>query len=356
MAEETLQRKNRALKRTQRWEAHIWQEGKQIYLGGFDAEEQAALAYDLAALKFRGPDAQINFDISNYEQELLHFNDVTKEEVVQNLRRQSKGYQKTSSQFRGVTRHQKGKWEARIGQMVGKKYKYLGLFATELEAAQAYDRESVLRKGIDAVTNFDLSEYSALLSPAEQELAIQRGIIPAASFATQTQLNPQAEHPPHPDSALLFSSSRPPLSPQLRAGADLQQVPLYEQHAQLQGYSNMPALHAGAEQPHSMPPCALAVHSSKGMPRQITPKSIFEWQPQSGTASPTTPNIGLLQQQLDDPGFKDSGPDSLEERMQHLAEGAFDLSSGAGAVQPPHTGHHLAMLFEDWTYDHLEPL
>ncbi len=55
-------------------------------------------------------------------------------------------------------------------------------------------------------------------------------------------------------------------------------------------------------------------------------------------------------------GFKDSGPDSLEERMQHLAEGAFDLSGGAGAVQPPHTGHHLAMLFEDWTYDHLEPL
>jgi hypothetical protein len=48
---------------------------------------------------------------------------VTKEEVVQNLRRQSKGYQRTSSQFRGVTRHQKGKWEARIGQMVGKKYK-----------------------------------------------------------------------------------------------------------------------------------------------------------------------------------------------------------------------------------------
>ena len=48
---------------------------------------------------------------------------VTKEEVVQTLRRQSKGFQKTSSQYRGVTRHQKGKWEARIGQMAGKKYK-----------------------------------------------------------------------------------------------------------------------------------------------------------------------------------------------------------------------------------------
>ena len=48
---------------------------------------------------------------------------VTAEEVVQTLRRQSKGFQKTSSVFRGVTKHQKGKWEGRIGQMVGKKYK-----------------------------------------------------------------------------------------------------------------------------------------------------------------------------------------------------------------------------------------
>ena len=40
---------------------------------------------------------------------------VTKEEVVQTLRRQSKGFQKTSSQYRGVTRHQKGKFEARCG-------------------------------------------------------------------------------------------------------------------------------------------------------------------------------------------------------------------------------------------------
>ena len=55
---------------------------------------------------------------------------VTKEEVVQTLRRQSKGFQKTSSQYRGVTRHQKGKWEARIGQMVGKKYKWALLPAT----------------------------------------------------------------------------------------------------------------------------------------------------------------------------------------------------------------------------------
>lgn len=42
---------------------------------------------------------------------------ITKEELVASLRQQSKGATRTSSQFRGVTRHQKGKWEARVGQV-----------------------------------------------------------------------------------------------------------------------------------------------------------------------------------------------------------------------------------------------
>ena len=33
------------------------------------------------------------------------------------------GNHQNSSQFRGVTLHQKGKWEARIGTLVGRKYK-----------------------------------------------------------------------------------------------------------------------------------------------------------------------------------------------------------------------------------------
>jgi AP2-like factor (euAP2 lineage) len=48
---------------------------------------------------------------------------MTKDELVQSLRQQSKGCRKASSQYRGVTRHQKGKWEARIGQASGKKYR-----------------------------------------------------------------------------------------------------------------------------------------------------------------------------------------------------------------------------------------
>ena len=53
------------------------------------------------------------------------------------------------------------------------------MFTTELEAAQAYDRESVARKGVDAITNFDLSHYTKLLSSEDLEEAKRRGVLAA---------------------------------------------------------------------------------------------------------------------------------------------------------------------------------
>lgn len=47
-----------------RWEAHIWigkGVNKQIYLGGYEKEEHAAEAYDMAALKTKGFDTPTNF-------------------------------------------------------------------------------------------------------------------------------------------------------------------------------------------------------------------------------------------------------------------------------------------------------
>lgn len=47
-----------------------------MYLGGFDTEDQAALAYDLAAVKCRGQTAITNFPISEYKGELDNFESV----------------------------------------------------------------------------------------------------------------------------------------------------------------------------------------------------------------------------------------------------------------------------------------
>ncbi|KAK4774215.1 hypothetical protein SAY87_029234 [Trapa incisa] len=160
---------------TGRFEAHLWDkncwnesQNKKGRQGAYDDEEAAAHAYDLAALVYWGKETNLNFPASTYQNELKEMEGQSREEYIGSLRsRKSNGFSRGVSKYRGVAsrHHHNGKWEARIGRVFGNKYLYLGTYATQEEAAIAYDMAAIEYRGINAVTNFDLSRYFKWLQP-----------------------------------------------------------------------------------------------------------------------------------------------------------------------------------------------
>ncbi|KAJ4828324.1 hypothetical protein Tsubulata_012022 [Turnera subulata] len=204
---------------TGRYEAHLWDkncwnesQNKKGRQGAYDDEEAAAHAYDLAALKYWGQDTILNFPVSTYERELNEMSCQSKEEYIGSLRRKSSGFSRGVSKYRGVARHHhNGRWEARIGRVFGNKYLYLGTYATQEEAATAYDMAAIEYRGLNAVTNFDLSRYIKWLRPSNQNKPLQN----PASVVNPEQ-NPKPElglefMPEEHSSSIAESATVPPL-------------------------------------------------------------------------------------------------------------------------------------------------
>ncbi|KAM0002183.1 putative transcription factor AP2-EREBP family [Helianthus debilis subsp. tardiflorus] len=268
---------------TGRYEAHLWdnscrregqsRKGRQ---GGYDKEEKAARAYDMAALKYWGTSTTTNFPITNYEKEIEDMKHMTRQEFVASIRRlatyllftvsqhvwekilgpslvmqlflnlvnhplfryrKSSGFSRGASMYRGVTRHhQHGRWQARIGRVAGNKDLYLGTFSTEEEAAEAYDIAAIKFRGLSAVTNFDMNRYDV-------KSILESNTLPIGGGAAKRLKEAQAIESSRKREEMIALGSGFPFGTSANTGGVLQAYPLLQQPFETQAPQPLLTLH-----------------------------------------------------------------------------------------------------------------
>ncbi|XVF47692.1 hypothetical protein PTKIN_Ptkin03bG0131200 [Pterospermum kingtungense] len=328
---------------TGRYEAHLWdnscrregqsRKGRQ---GGYDKEEKAARAYDLAAVKYWGPTTTTNFPISNYEKELEEMKNMTRQEFVASLRRKSSGFSRGASIYRGVTRHhQHGRWQARIGRVAGNKDLYLGTFSTQEEAAEAYDIAAIKFRGPNAVTNFDMSRYD-LKSIANSNLPIgglsnkSKNCSDAASDSKST--DDDRDHS-SASSAVTFAA-QPATSSTLSFAIPIKQDPS-DYWSNIFGYNNSTASFSSAKNPSVAP--ANLFHQSSNNGSGFQSPSGFSTNLVGNSAVNESINRGLfngggyVQQQQQQSGVSASASSLAPIVLNNSGNNNYEGSSGYGS-------------------------
>lgn len=132
-------------KRNNKWIASIRVKGKLHNLGTFSNEEEAAIVYNKAAIKYFGEHA--------YQNVIGADNNGVRKDMPKALK-QSRN---STSSFRGVcynstTPRLKNRWMAALKHL--NKNNHLGYFETEIGAAKAYDKKALETFGNKAILNF----------------------------------------------------------------------------------------------------------------------------------------------------------------------------------------------------------
>ncbi|KAF2560461.1 hypothetical protein F2Q70_00015990 [Brassica cretica] len=140
---------------TGRYEAHLWDnsckkegQSRRGRQGGYDDEEKAARAYDLAAMKYWGPTTHLNFPLSNYEKEMEELNNMTRQEFVAMLRR-----------HRWTGRYEAHLWDNSCKKEGQSRRGRQGGYDDEEKAARVYDLAAMKYWGPTTHLNFPLSNY-----------------------------------------------------------------------------------------------------------------------------------------------------------------------------------------------------
>ncbi|KAG1673236.1 hypothetical protein FOA52_013116 [Chlamydomonas sp. UWO 241] len=143
---------------TPAWRTHVWDPQTELLqqVGSYASEEDAARAYDRAAVKIHGPGAELNF-----------LGETPGEQQQQQM----------SSRYIGVRWiKSSAKWCAELRDRSAKRTRrqYLGSFVSEADAARAYDHATVRAHGPGVQRNFPGEPLPAVCEEPRQQRGSSR--------------------------------------------------------------------------------------------------------------------------------------------------------------------------------------